>query len=109
MLPTSSELARLEPVGEGNREPLFLVRDATVDSLDVVGQGHLKLALRTRGGVFTAFGWELGDLAPEIGGSVDLFGSLRPDSWRGGDAIEMRIQGSRLKLACRPRRPSRNR
>jgi single-stranded-DNA-specific exonuclease len=42
---------------------------------------------------FTAFGWEMGDLSGDVGARVDLLGSLRPDSWRGGDAIELRIAG----------------
>lgn len=92
-LPTSRELAALEPVGEGNPEPVFLLEGADVRRVDVVGQGHLKLALTAGGRPLTAFGWEMGDLAGQVGSRVDIFGSLRPDSWRGGDAIELRIGG----------------
>ncbi|MGE0786148.1 MAG: single-stranded-DNA-specific exonuclease RecJ [Sandaracinaceae bacterium] len=99
-LPTSDELARLEPVGEGNAEPQFLLEGAEVLSVDVVGQnrggsgsGHLKMGLRIGGKNVTAFGWEMGDLASEVGRRVDVYGSLRPDAWRGGDAIELRIRG----------------
>ena len=59
----------------------------------MVGQGHLKLALRVGDTGLTAFGWEMGDLAGEIGAQVSLFGSLRPDTYRGGGAIELRIGG----------------
>ncbi len=46
-LPTAAELAMLEPVGEGNAEPLFLLEGATVRDVNAVGDGqHLKLALR---------------------------------------------------------------
>ncbi|MFK7988752.1 MAG: single-stranded-DNA-specific exonuclease RecJ [Sandaracinaceae bacterium] len=92
-LPSARELAMLEPVGEANPEPCFLLQDATVESLKVVGQGHLKLGLRAGGARLSAFGWDLGGLAEHIGDRVSLFGSLRPDTWRGGDAIEMRIRG----------------
>jgi single-stranded-DNA-specific exonuclease len=92
-LPTAAELAMLEPVGEGNEEPLFLLSGVQVDDVNVVGQGHLKLSVRMGDRRFTAFGWEMGDLSGEIGARVDLLGSLRPDSWRGGDAIELRIAG----------------
>ena len=92
-LPTAAELAALEPVGEGNAEPLFSLSDADVESVDVVGQGHLKLALRVGARRLTAFGWEMGDLAGQVGRRVSLFGNLRPDAWRGGDAIELRISG----------------
>src|SRR5690606_18205989 len=92
-LPSAAELALLEPLGEGNEEPLFLLEGAMVDDVAVVGEGHLKLALRAGERRLTAFGWEMGDRADSIGARVDLFGSLRPDSWRGGDAIELRIEG----------------
>lgn len=92
-LPTAAELAMLEPVGEGNEEPLFLLEGAVVDDVSVVGEGHLKLALRMGERRLTAFGWELGELADSLGPRVHVFGSLRPDSWRGGDAIELRIEG----------------
>ncbi|HEY8427684.1 MAG TPA: single-stranded-DNA-specific exonuclease RecJ, partial [Sandaracinaceae bacterium] len=92
-LPTASELALLEPVGEGNEEPLFLIEGATVEDASVVGDGHLKLALRVGDRRLTAFGWELGEHADALGLRVDVFGSLRPDGWRGGDAIELRIEG----------------
>ncbi len=92
-LPTAQELAQLEPVGEGNAEPMFLLEGAAVDRVDVVGQGHLKLALRAGGRPLTAFGWEMGDLAGEVGDRVDVYGSLRPDTWRGGGAIELRVNG----------------
>lgn len=92
-LPSAAELAMLEPVGEGNAEPLFLLQGAQVEDVSVVGQGHLKLALRMGDRRLSAFGWELGDHSGEVGARVDLLGSLRPDSWRGGDAIELRITG----------------
>jgi single-stranded-DNA-specific exonuclease len=90
-LPSAKELALLEPLGEANEEPLFLLRGAAVEDRRVVGQGHLKLGLRVGGRSISAFGWELGalvDRADEIDG---LLGSLRPDSYRGGDAVELRI------------------
>lgn len=92
-LPTAAELAALEPVGEGNAEPHFLLEGAEVKKVDVVGQGHLKLHLVVAGRPLTAFGWEMGDLSGEVGATVDVHGSLRPDTWRGGDAIELRIGG----------------
>ncbi len=90
-LPSAAELASLEPVGEGNAEPLFLLDGAEVRGKRVVGQGHLKLDLRVGGRSVSAFGWEMGALVDGLGKVVDVHGCLRPDSWRGGDAIELRI------------------
>ena len=91
-IPPVAELEALEPTGEGNREPVFLLADAGVESADRVGQGrHLKLRLRVGGRVISGFGFELGDLAPTLGPRADLLGGLRPDHYRGGDAIELRV------------------
>ncbi|MCA9603046.1 MAG: single-stranded-DNA-specific exonuclease RecJ [Myxococcales bacterium] len=94
-LPTARELRLLEPVGECNREPLFEVADAEVARASGVGEGgaHLKLDLRVGGARLSGFGYELGARKPELGSTVDVHGSLRPDTWRGGDAIELRIGG----------------
>ena len=91
--PSVAELAALEPVGEGNAEPYFLLECAEVLHVSTVGRGHLKLALRVGDRTLTAFGWEMGDLAPGVTDRIDIHGSLRPDSWKGGDAIELRIGG----------------
>ncbi|MCC6877234.1 MAG: single-stranded-DNA-specific exonuclease RecJ [Sandaracinaceae bacterium] len=92
-LPGAAELAMLEPVGESNEAPLFLLPDVEIDDVGTVGEGHLKLALRVGGRVLSGFGWEMAHLAEGLGPSATLWGSLRPDSWRGGDAVELRIDG----------------
>jgi single-stranded-DNA-specific exonuclease len=90
-LPTARELAMLEPVGERNEEPRFLLQGARVESSTVVGDGHLKLALRLGDKRLSAFGWDMGSLARGVGATVDVIGALRPDAWRGGDAVELRV------------------
>ncbi|MGF1466517.1 MAG: single-stranded-DNA-specific exonuclease RecJ [Sandaracinaceae bacterium] len=92
-LPTAGELMLLEPVGEGNREATFLIPDAAVTRAGTVGSGHLKLALEVAGRPLSAFGWEMGERAERVGSRVALHGALRPDPWRGGDAVELRIDG----------------
>lgn len=92
-LPTAQELAMLEPVGEGNAEPRFVLSGAKVEGVGVVGEGHLKLALRLGEQRLSAFGWDMAALGSTLGERVDLLGTLRPDSWRGGDAVELRIEG----------------
>lgn len=95
-VPRASELAQLEPLGEANAQPLFHVPRATVAMRRVVGQGqdHLKLQLGLPGGKLSAFGFDLvgtpGDV-PE-GTDVQVLGSIRPDSWRGGEAVELHIE-----------------
>jgi single-stranded-DNA-specific exonuclease len=91
-VPRASELALLEPVGAGNPEPRFLVEDVKVEDASSVGSGHLKLALRIGKERLPAFGYGLGPEVERIGDKASIVGSLRPDTWRGGEAVELKIE-----------------
>jgi len=56
-----------------------------------VGDGHLKLAVRVGPSRLPCFGLGLGDALHGLGETVRLVGSLRRDDFRGGDAVELRI------------------
>lgn len=85
------DLERLEPCGQGNRAPRVLVRNAPVRTSRAI-KGHLKLEVTLARHVIGAFGFELGDLASGLsGGRVDIVGRLRRDTFRGGSAVELRI------------------
>jgi single-stranded-DNA-specific exonuclease len=90
-LPPASDLQRLEPLGEANIEPVFFLPRARVESSGVVGRGHLKLKLSAGGGRLSAFGLDMGDRMPEPGSSIAAVGALRPDTWNGGDHVELRL------------------
>ncbi|MEM9071433.1 MAG: single-stranded-DNA-specific exonuclease RecJ [Myxococcota bacterium] len=91
-LPSVADLMRLEPLGEGNAQPLFALKNVQVDDVSVVADGqHLKLRLRHGMRVLTAFGRDMASEADQIGDRVTVVGYLRPDLWRGGDALEMSI------------------
>lgn len=92
-LPTASELYGLEPLGERNQEPLFLFDEVSVLGARTVGEGHLKLDLAYGDRRFGAFGWEMGELVDRLGPTASVYGSLRADTWRGGDAIELKLAG----------------
>ncbi|XXT14414.1 single-stranded-DNA-specific exonuclease RecJ [Sorangium sp. So ce429] len=86
------DLERLEPCGEGNRAAHVLLPGAAVRSARNL-KGHLKLELTFARREISCFGFELGELAPRFaGGRVDVVGRLRRDAWRGGDAVEIRIE-----------------
>lgn len=85
------DLERLEPCGQGNRAPRVLVRNAPVRMARTI-KGHLKLEVALARHVIGAFGFEMGDLASGLaGGRVDIVGRLRRDTFRGGSAVELRI------------------
>ncbi len=90
-LPKASDLAVLEPVGAGNPEPRFLAEGVKVEEASSVGTGHLKLSLRVGKDRVSAFGYGMGEHVERIGETANIVGTLRPDTWRGNDAVELKI------------------
>jgi single-stranded DNA-specific DHH superfamily exonuclease len=90
-LPTARELLLLEPVGEANREPVFMLERARVEHSSVVGRGHLKLGLRVGEQQLSAFGLDLGERLPAKGAVLDVVGALRIDNYRGDGSLELRL------------------
>ncbi|HLD63756.1 MAG TPA: DHH family phosphoesterase, partial [Candidatus Peribacteraceae bacterium] len=74
-------LAALEPFGQGNREPLFLLRNVKLDSVRCVGreQNHLQARI---GNVKTV-GFRLGHLYSNCAEVVDIVCRLGIDTWQG--------------------------
>jgi single-stranded-DNA-specific exonuclease len=89
-LPGASELGLLEPLGEANPEPIF---ETTAELLraEIVGSDHLKLSLRVGARELSAFGYGLAARRAELGPTLRVYGSLRADTYRGGDRVELRI------------------
>lgn len=90
-VPSARELALLEPLGHRNPEPRFLLDGVPVEDAGAVGDGHLKLMVRVGKTRLPCFGLGLASELETIGSSVRLSGSLRRDDFRGGDAVELRI------------------
>jgi single-stranded-DNA-specific exonuclease len=90
-LPGASDLALLEPLGEANEEPIFLVPEADVVESGVVAGQHLKLELRIGGRGLRAFGYEMGASIVPTRRKVSALGYLRADTWTGGDSVELRV------------------
>jgi single-stranded-DNA-specific exonuclease len=86
------DLYLLEPCGAGNESPQ-LALDATVLSARQVTGGHLKLELELDGGTrLGAFGFSMGERASGLSGKIAVVGKLRPDRYRGGNAIELKLE-----------------
>lgn len=90
-LPTASELYQLEPLGQGNAEPVVHIPDVAVERRRVVGDGHLKLDVKLGQRRLSVFGLGMSDASVGEGERVQLLGILRPDTFRGGDAVELRL------------------
>ena len=88
----------LEPFGEANKVPLFLIRNLKIDSIRALSEGrHLKLTLRDENFVINAIGFELGYLAEEyrIGDRIDVVGTLEINSFNGFSSIQINMKDIR--------------
>lgn len=88
----------LEPFGEANKVPLFLIRNLKIDSIRALSEGrHLKLTLRNENFVINAIGFELGYLAEEyrIGDRIDVVGTLEINSFNGFSSIQINMKDIR--------------
>ena len=85
------DLARFEPCGQCNPAPRVGIEGARVLGARDLKGGHLKLWIDAGGISVSCFGAELGHLAASIGPRARLVGALRPDTWTGGGAVEMRL------------------
>lgn len=86
-----ADLAQLEPCGESNPAPALALVARVVSAREVTG-GHLKLELSLDGGErLSAFGIGMGSRAQGLTGDVAVSGKLRPDRYRGGGAVELKL------------------
>lgn len=93
-----AELKAMEPFGEGNEEPVFLMKNAQIEDLKIVGNGskHLKLQLRSGEGgpkKFDSIGFGFGDKFPKLknGDKIDLVFNLQEDEWNGNKKMQLKI------------------
>ncbi|MFH0770074.1 MAG: DHH family phosphoesterase [Candidatus Peregrinibacteria bacterium] len=86
-------LSLLEPFGQGNPEPVFLLKNARLDSARCVGADATHLSGRIGG--FKAIGWRLGRLLPHASEPLDVACRLETDTWNGAHAPQIVIEDLR--------------
>ncbi len=91
------EIKMMEPFGEGNEEPVFLMKNLLVEDVKTVGNGskHMKLGLRSEGvpKLFESIGFGLGENALDLkaGDSIDIVCNLQEDEWNGNKKIQFNL------------------
>ena len=93
-----AELKLLEPFGEANKTPLFLLRNPKIHSIRALSEGkHLKLALKDDNYWIDAIGFNLGHLSEEyrIGDKVDIVGTLEINQYNGRESIQINMKDIR--------------
>ncbi len=86
----ASRLQKFEPIGQGNPAPFWLLHDVSIVDIKALKGGVCRLQL-TDGLLFlSAVMFKSGALLNQLsqGQCVSVFGQLKPDDYRGGDAIQ---------------------
>jgi single-stranded-DNA-specific exonuclease len=89
-------IARCEPFGAGNDEPVWLLRDVQIArETSVVGDGHMKLFFfdgeGARGSAI-AFGWDRPQTADDLlGRALDLAVTIRKSAYLGTTYPDLRL------------------
>lgn len=89
------ELKKLEPFGEANETPIFVIKNLKIESIRAITEGaHLKLRLKDKSHIIDAIGFHLGEYADEykIGDKVDIVGNLDINSYNGMESIQMNLK-----------------
>ena len=87
------EIARMEPFGEGNPQPVFCSGPVEVRSARAVGNhnSHLKLFLAQGGVGFGGIAFRKGDLAEKLPSLVDIAFQITMNEWNGNSKLELLI------------------
>ena len=94
-------LELLEPFGEGNKMPLFLLRNLKIDSIRALSGGkHLKLTLKQDNNLVDAIGFNMGDLSKEylLGDKVDVVGTIEINSFGNKENIQINLKDIRKAM-----------
>jgi single-stranded-DNA-specific exonuclease len=95
-------LEKLQPFGERNPEPIFLMRKLVIQEIKMVGNGnkHLKMLLRPSSGapkIFNAIAFNSGEKGANFseGDIIDIACVLKRDEWNGNNRIQFIIEDMR--------------
>lgn len=93
---TWTSLARLEPFGNGNDAPVFVVRGCRVAAVRTVGRdgAHLKAELRLGDQRANCVWWGRGEVAGQLRRTqaVTVAFGLEPDTYAGNGAVQMVVR-----------------
>ncbi len=90
-----NSLSQLEPCGEGNRRPVFLLKSCTVESKRSLKDGKYTAFDALCGGVrlkALCFGIPFAKFRPEQGSTVDIIATAELNEFRGTKSVTLKVQ-----------------
>ncbi|MEO6726059.1 MAG: single-stranded-DNA-specific exonuclease RecJ [Blastocatellia bacterium] len=90
---TTRTLARLEPHGIGNPQPLFLMRRLPLRGMQTIKEKHLKLLIGGEKTVIEALWWNASDHQAKLAATkeVSLLCRLEINSWNNRETCQLKI------------------
>jgi len=86
---------QLEPLGQGNPEPLLLSRGVEVRDSRVVGDNHLKMSLTGGRLVWDSIAFRMSDHARELSPRIDVVYTPQVRTWRDQEQLQLRVEDLR--------------
>ncbi|MEF9991007.1 MAG: single-stranded-DNA-specific exonuclease RecJ [Romboutsia sp.] len=94
------ELHKLEPYGLKNPNPRFIIRDALLTDIRVMGknQNHLKFTIEKEGNVYDCVGFNMAHFKSgyTVGDRVDVLFQLGENDFRGRKKVQLLLKDMRL-------------
>lgn len=93
-LDTVHELSRLEPYGEGNPQPVFVLRDMRLAYMKIVGEKHTRLSLRDAKYSYDAIYYNVipNMLDVSVGDYVDIVFTLGINEYNGQENLQIVVK-----------------
>lgn len=94
-LDSVKDLKKLEPFGEANQTPLFLIKNLKIEAIRAITEGeHLKLILKDENIQIDAIGFHLGEYVNsyKLGDKVDIVGNLDINSYNGRESVQVSLK-----------------
>ncbi len=96
-------LERIEPFGSGNPEPLFVITNAFISKVDIIGNDHIRCMIGDgraggKGGTIKAMAFRSVDtdlgrfLLSGSGKNLSLIGKIRINNWQGYERAEFLVE-----------------
>ncbi len=88
-------LSRLEPFGEGNRQPVFLLKNCTIRSKRALKDGkYISFEASSGGAVlkFLSFRIPYAEFYAEVGSSVDIMAVAEINEFNGSKSVNLKVQ-----------------
>ncbi len=95
------DLKLLEPYGEANKMPLFLIKNLKIHAIRTLSEGkHVKLKLGIDNYVIDAIGFNMGTLTQQylIGDKVDVVGNLEISEYGGNEYMQINLKDIRKTI-----------